>query len=98
LTIGTSPSRPYNWIGIGVNTHVGTPEYDDETGNDYPNNGFHNGGLDQVRIYDRVLSPNEIVDIANSEGATFNYPDSGGSTNRVINKAVSLFMYHTNEL
>jgi hypothetical protein len=78
LTIGDGAARPYDYVGIGVDTHVGTPEFDDEPGNDYPNNGFHNGGLDQVRIYDRALSWQEIVNVANSEGAAFADAPSGG--------------------
>lgn len=87
LTIGEGAARPYNWIGIGVNTHVGTPEYDNESGEDYPNNGFHNGGLDQVRIYNRALSRSEIVAIANSEGGNFTDGEVAGSPGqlRVVN-------------
>jgi hypothetical protein len=78
LTIGDGAARPYDYVGIGVDTHVGTPEFENETGEDYPNNGFHNGGLDQVRIYDRALSWQEIVNVANSEGAAFADAPSGG--------------------
>ncbi len=70
-------SRPYNWIGIGVNTHVGTPEFDNEAGTDYPNNGWLNGAMDQVRIYNRSLTHQEVIDVANSEGAAFANAPSG---------------------
>lgn len=84
LHIGRGAARPYDYIGIGVDTHVGTPEYENETGIDYPNNGFMNGAIDQVRIYDRALSWQEIVDVANSEGAAFadapTESGGGGST------------------
>lgn len=80
LMLGQGPSnRAYDWVGVGVFTHVGTPEFDDETGTDYPNNGWMNGGIDQVRIYSRALSYQEIIDVANSEGAEFADAPSGSS-------------------
>lgn len=60
LTVGESGSRPYDWIGIGCSTHVGTPELEDETGTDYPNNGWMNGVIDDVRIYNRALVAGEV--------------------------------------
>lgn len=78
LRLGGSGQRSYDWVGIGVNTHVGTPEFDNESGTDYPNNGWLNGAMDQVRIYNRALSHQEIVDVANSEGAEFADAPAGG--------------------
>jgi hypothetical protein len=60
LTLSQSPSRPYDWIGIGANPHVGSPMLEDETGNDYPNNGWMNGVIDDVRIYSRALVAGEV--------------------------------------
>jgi hypothetical protein len=51
------------WIGLGVKTHYTvpnpqeTPEFD---GDAYPNNGWLNGLLDDVRVYNRVLTDSEI--------------------------------------
>lgn len=80
LRLGGSGQRGYDWLGVGVNTHVGTPQFDNESGTDYPNNGWFNGALDQVRIYNRALAWQEVVDVANSEGAQFaNAPEVGSS-------------------
>ncbi len=42
--------------------HGGTPEWDDNDGG-YPNNAFMNGAIDDIRIYGRVLTPEEIKTI-----------------------------------
>lgn len=83
MSLGRGAARPYDWIGVGVNTHVGTPELEDEPGTDYPNNGFMNGGIDDVLIMDRALTGAEIVGVytgtfpASSAGTG---SDSGGSS------------------
>ena len=61
------------WISIGCNTHDGTPVVDDLDGGSvgYPNNGFFAGHMADVRIYNRALTPTEVLDV-------FNY--TGGST------------------
>jgi hypothetical protein len=61
LVLGHSDIRFYDWIGIGVDAHLGTPQLENEPGEDYPNNAFHDGIIDDVRIYTRVLSAAEIV-------------------------------------
>lgn len=64
LKIGRNPNNATPWIGIGCNTHSGTPWLDDEAPNiEYPNHGFMNGAIDDVRIYDRALSAGEIDSI-----------------------------------
>ncbi|MDB6058918.1 MAG: Peptidase in kexin sedolisin [Verrucomicrobiales bacterium] len=61
LQIGRNPNAPYSWIGVGCDTHAGTPPIADESPNiEYPNNGWINGVMDDVRIYNRALSPAEI--------------------------------------
>lgn len=49
---------PRAWLCIGANRHVGTPEWGDDL---WPNDGYHQGKLDEIRIYDRVLSAQEIM-------------------------------------
>jgi hypothetical protein len=71
LTMGKNGAAAYPTLGVGVNMHGGTPQFEDEGGEDYPNHGFLNGGIDQVRIYDRALSHAEVVLVARSEGALF---------------------------
>jgi len=67
----------YDWIGIGCDTHCGTPPMEDEVFDDYPNHGWFNGVMDAVRIYNRVLTAEEIVVLAGG-------PEPPASTNRVI--------------
>jgi hypothetical protein len=74
LTLSQSPSRPYDWIGIGANPHVGTPELEDETGLDYPNNGWMNGVIDDVRIYNRAVNADEVAAIVSGDL----YEEGGG--------------------
>jgi hypothetical protein len=57
LTVARQGSAP-RWIGLGCATHDGTPAM--ESGENYPNHGWLNGYLDDVRIYNRVLDPAEI--------------------------------------
>lgn len=66
LKIGTNNNNPTPWIGIGCDTHSGTPALADESPDvEYPNNGFMNGVIDDVRIYDATLNPAEIQAIVN---------------------------------
>lgn len=53
-------SNSTKWIGVGCDTHCGTPPMEDELFEDYPNHGWLNGLMDEVMIFDRVLSPEEI--------------------------------------
>lgn len=62
LKLGRFPHAPF-WLGIGTDTHAGTPPLEDESGEDYPNHGWFNGVMDDVRIYGRVLSASEIASI-----------------------------------
>lgn len=60
LRITDAPGSTYGqWITVGAWQHNGTPTLDDS--DDLPNNGFMNGTLDSLRIYDRVLSDLEIA-------------------------------------
>lgn len=52
------------WIGVGCDPHGGTPELEDEAGEDYPNHGWFNGKMDDLRIYNRALSAKEIEAMA----------------------------------
>jgi hypothetical protein len=84
LTLSQSPSRTYDWIGIGVNPHVGTPPLEDETGTDYPNNGWMNGVIDDVRIYNRAISAAEVEAIFDGTPYTPPPPGSGGSKGKGV--------------
>jgi hypothetical protein len=72
LQIGEDMSWKAPWIGIGCDTHAGTPLIGDNEGEgyNYPNNGFLNGAMDDVRIYNRVLSVVEIQAVYSSNGGT----------------------------
>lgn len=48
------------WLGIGCKTHDGTPQVD---GDGYPNNAWMDGGIDEIRIYNRALSAGEILQL-----------------------------------
>lgn len=54
---GTWSQYWVNWLCIGASSHDGTPEWGDDR---YPNDGYFSGKLDDVRIYNRTLSPAEI--------------------------------------
>jgi hypothetical protein len=49
-----------HWIGIGCLVHEGTPQID---GDGYPSSGWFDGGIDDIRIYNRALSPSEILSL-----------------------------------
>jgi hypothetical protein len=61
-----SPSQPNHWLAIGCYTHDGTPQFDDVEGTSsfgapgYPNNGWLMGGVADIRLYRRALSPAEV--------------------------------------
>lgn len=69
LTVGSYSYANPRWIGIGVKTHDGDPWLNDEPtsapdadpNNDYPNNGWMHGLIDDVRIYSRALSAAEVA-------------------------------------
>lgn len=76
LRITDAPGSSYGqWICIGAWQHNGTPTLDDAA-DDLPNNGWMNGGLDNIRIYDRELSASEIQAIYNSEAGSASSPTS----------------------
>lgn len=66
LTVGTNNSVTLAnaFIGVGCNTHGGTPALENETGTDYPNHGWFNGQMDDVRIYNRALSATEVLELS----------------------------------
>lgn len=65
------------WICVGCNTHVGTNPYlDDGESPALPNNGFMNGQMDDVMIYNRALSAAEV---ASASGYTVSGGSEGGS-------------------
>jgi len=45
------------WLCIGALSHGGTPQWGDDS---YPNDGFWEGQMDEIRIYNRALSPAEV--------------------------------------
>lgn len=55
LVLGGDPWA--QWLAIGCMTHDGTPQID---GDGYPNNAWLDGGIDDIRIYNRALSAAEI--------------------------------------
>lgn len=61
LVVGYNGNVSMPFIGIGCNTHGGSPALEDEPGGeDYPNHGWLNGVMDEVMIYDRSLSASEV--------------------------------------
>jgi len=56
---------PIPWLCIGALRHVGTPYWGDDL---YPNSGYHQGRLDDIRIYNRVLSSDEVVALYRGAG------------------------------
>lgn len=77
LKISKNAPNPTYWIGVGCNTHGGTPWLDDEDGEDYPNHGWFNGVMDDVRIYDRALDADEIAAIAGPQPQPEPQPGTG---------------------
>lgn len=60
------------WIAVGANTHVGTNPYlNDLTDSPpFPNNGFLNGVIDDVRIYNVALSAAQVQALAGTTAAS----------------------------
>lgn len=54
---------PSHWIGLGCIHHEGTAIWGDDL---YPNNGWMGGRIDDVRIYNRALSSQEVILLAQS--------------------------------
>lgn len=61
LILGGDPWA--HWIAVGCYTHDGTPQID---GDGYPNNGWIDGGIDDVRLYNRPLSSTEVQQLYQS--------------------------------
>ena len=47
----------FRWLGVSCWPHSGTPQWGDDP---YPNAGWMNGAMDELRVYNRALSPTEI--------------------------------------
>lgn len=47
-----------HWLCIGASSHDGTPQWGDDR---YPNDGYFTGAMDDVRIYNRTLSADEVA-------------------------------------
>jgi Concanavalin A-like lectin/glucanases superfamily len=60
LVLGGKASA--HWIAVGCLTHNGSPQID---GDNYPNNGFFGGEIDDIRIYNRALSGAEVQSLYN---------------------------------
>lgn len=71
LRVSASPTTP--WAGINTQTHGGTPQWGDDN---YPNYGMLKGSIDDLRLYNRVLSASEIQTLAGGVAAT----SPGGTT------------------
>jgi hypothetical protein len=75
-TLDVGPGAPTDWISIGAHKYNEEGTYTWETtgdadGDGFPNDAYHNGLLDDVRIYERVLSADEVSALyAGSGGAT----------------------------
>jgi hypothetical protein len=87
-----SPFCQNHWIGVGCYTHNGTADFTDNEGaspdngyHSYPNNGFLQGEVADIRIYSRVLSASDITAAMNdsSTGGGSNPPASDFSTIKV---------------
>ena len=65
LTVQTPRYGPttnrFPWVAVGCQTHNGTAPM--ESGDHYPNSGWLNGALDDVRIYNRILPSGEIYSL-----------------------------------
>jgi hypothetical protein len=72
---GASDAIP--WLSIGAASHGGSMSWDDDK---YPNDGYFVGSMDDIRIYDRPLSTNEVSTLYDANTATLSSgtPDPGG--------------------
>ena len=78
LTVGWNNNVADPFIGSGCNTHGGSPALEDEPGGpDYPNHGWFNGVMDDVRIYHRALSASEVATLHSPETDSKPRPPSG---------------------
>ncbi len=53
------------WLAIGTLAHDGTPQWGDDL---YPHSGFFDGRMDELRIYNRALSPAEVQGLYSPTG------------------------------
>lgn len=62
---GPSGTLGKAWVALGCDTHNGNPWLTpfDDSGDQYPNHAWFNGEMDDVRIYNRVLSASEIQSV-----------------------------------
>jgi hypothetical protein len=56
---------PIKWLCIGASKHVGTPQWGDDL---WPNDGYHQGKLDDIRIFNRALSATEVLALYHGAG------------------------------
>jgi hypothetical protein len=63
-------TQPNHWLAVGCYTHGGTPDFTDNESaspdngfQSYPNNGWLQGGVADVRIYNRTLSAAQVQSI-----------------------------------
>ncbi len=59
LRVSGSPAEP--WMALNIQTHGGTPQWGDS--DIYPNYGALKGSLDDVRLYNRMLSASEVANL-----------------------------------
>lgn len=62
--------RAYEWICIGAARHQGDPEWP-PAGDDYPNDRYHAGLIDDLRLYNRALSADEVYALATNDVPEF---------------------------
>jgi hypothetical protein len=100
LQIGEDMSWKAPWISVGCDTHAGTPLIGDNEGEgyNYPNNGFLNGVLDDVRIYNTVLSPADIQTIYSSGGTGLAARPSPPTGLKIITQQILSTLFPHNEL
>lgn len=72
LETSTTNAHLRRWVGVGVKTHYTaathqeTPEFDEV--DDYPNHGWLHAYVDDLRLYNRALTPAEITSIYLGQG------------------------------
>jgi hypothetical protein len=57
--------KDQHWLCIGALAHDGTPQWGDDK---YPNAGYMSGKMDDIRIYNRTLSPGEVRNLYYGSG------------------------------